>query len=77
MTEFKAHEDIIRKIVLITDDTFATCSNDQLIKIWDMKGNNLCTIPGHDSLIYALAYHPLGYLISGGEDAYLKIWKND
>ena len=71
-----AHEEIVRKIVKISDDFFITCSNDQLIKTWDMQGNILSTIPAHNSLIYALAFKN-ETIYSGGEDSLLKVWQKD
>lgn len=39
--EFEAHGDIIRDFVEIPGMGFASCSNDETVKIWTLDGQNL------------------------------------
>jgi phospholipase A-2-activating protein len=73
---FKAHEDIIREIKPIGELGFASCSNDESIKLWDLKGNLLQTMKGHNGFVYALGRSPSGEILSGSEDNTVKTWKN-
>ena len=36
--EFEAHEDIVRDFVEVPGIGFASCSNDELIKLWTIDG---------------------------------------
>jgi phospholipase A-2-activating protein len=69
--------DIIRQIIAIKDIGFATCSNDESVKIWDMSGKLIETLNGHNNYVYTLAQNPnTGELITGSEDNTVKVWRN-
>jgi centriolar protein POC1 len=53
----------------------ASCSQDQTIKIWDLRTNNLLQhYPAHTDNINQIAFHPSGnYLISASKDSTLKV----
>ncbi len=69
--------DIIRQIIPIKDVGFATCSNDETIKMWDSKWTLLQTLKGHNSYVYALAYNTVdGEIVSGSEDNTVKAWRD-
>ncbi|GME83944.1 unnamed protein product [Ambrosiozyma monospora] len=72
-----AHEDAIRDLAVLPNGTFASCSNDKLIKIWDLETFELIKIlVGHENFVYSLDVLPNGDLISSGEDRTVRIWKN-
>lgn len=71
-----AHEDIIRDIILDEDmATFYTCSNDYTVKQWNMAGQCLNTLTGHDGFIFRILKKN-GLLFSAGDDKIVKIWKD-
>lgn len=71
-----AHDDIIRDIILDDDmETFYTCSNDYTIKHWNMSGQVLETLTGHEGFIFRL-FKKNGLLFSAGDDKVVKVWKN-
>ncbi|ODV85723.1 hypothetical protein CANARDRAFT_197390 [[Candida] arabinofermentans NRRL YB-2248] len=75
VSEFIAHNDVIRDLLIISNDLFATCSNDGLIKIWSLNDFKLLkTLKGHESFVYSLSLTPTGELISSGEDRSIRIW---
>lgn len=75
----KAHEDIIRNIILSpTKNSFFTCSNDCLIKEWTLQGQALNTISGHEGFCFAICFNnETNQLFSCGDDRIVKIWKHD
>lgn len=76
VASFQAHGDIIRDIIPIKDVGFATCSNDESIRVWDMSGKLIQTLKGHNGYIYGLSQTPLGEIVSCSEDNTVKVWKN-
>jgi phospholipase A-2-activating protein len=53
---------------------FATCSNDETVKIWTMDGTNLQTMSGHTGFVFCVDALNTGELISGGDDCTVKVW---
>ena len=49
-----AHTDIIRAITEVPGVGFATCSNDEKVKIWTLEGQALQTLSGHTGFVFAL-----------------------
>jgi phospholipase A-2-activating protein len=54
---------------------FASASNDGVIRLWTLSGNQVGELHGHESFIYSLASLPSGELVSSGEDRTVRIWK--
>lgn len=75
----KAHEDIIRDIILSpSKNSFFTCSNDCLIKEWTLKGQLLNTITGHEGFCFSICFnYSTNQLFSCGDDRIVKIWKHN
>jgi WD40 repeat protein len=76
-TTIEAHNGWLRAIAVAPDGrTFATCGNDQLVKIWSFpEARLLQTLGGHDSHVYNLAFHPTEpFLVSGDLHGNLKQW---
>jgi platelet-activating factor acetylhydrolase IB subunit alpha len=54
---------------------FATGGRDKVIKLWDVRGNLLKTLVGHDNWVRAIVFHPGGkYLLSASDDKTLRCW---
>ncbi|KAI1073548.1 ubiquitin homeostasis protein lub1 [Whalleya microplaca] len=53
----------------------ASASNDGVIRLWKLNGQQVGELRGHESFIYALAALPSGELASSGEDRTVRIWK--
>lgn len=69
-----AHEDIIRDISPNIDySLFYTCSNDQTIKQWNLLGQCLATLQGHEGFIFRVISNG-DFLFSCGDDRVLKVW---
>lgn len=46
--EFKGHEDIVRGFVSVPQlHAFASCSNDETVKLWALDGTPLLDMKGH------------------------------
>lgn len=73
--EWKGHENIVRGFANVPSmQGFASCSNDQIVKLWALDGTHLIDYTGHSSFIFAIDALPSGEIVSGGEDCCIKIW---
>ena len=72
---FNKHELWVNGLVKCNEKTFATCSNDQNIYIWDYN-NRKCIgeLSGHNDCILCLIKLNDGNLCSAGADMTIKIW---
>jgi phospholipase A-2-activating protein len=71
-----AHDDIIRDIILDSDQSsIYTCSNDYTIKQWNFSGQLLATLSGHEGFVFRILKKG-EYLFSASDDKFVKIWKN-
>lgn len=76
--EFKGHEDVVRKLLVLDEKRFASCSNDGSIIIWDLNtGTILSKLIGHESFVYDIALLSNGDIVSVGEDRTVRIWKKE
>jgi len=73
MRSIQAHSDIIREIKLLPTGGFATCSNDQTVKVWTEDGRLIQTLEGHKGYVFCLETHN-GVLFSGSDDRTIKMW---
>ncbi|EGY19663.1 hypothetical protein VD0002_g3968 [Verticillium dahliae] len=53
----------------------ASATNDGIIRLWKLNGQQVGELIGHESFIYSLASLPSGELLSAGEDRTLRVWK--
>ncbi|KAJ3564144.1 hypothetical protein NPX13_g7948 [Xylaria arbuscula] len=53
----------------------ASASNDGIIRLWKLNGQQVGELTGHDSFIYSLTSLPTGELVSSGEDRTIRIWR--
>src|SRR5262245_12690490 len=73
----KAHADVIHDLAFSPDGTtLATCSYDQLVKLWDVaSGKELRVLKDHSDAVYGVAFSPDGKLLaSGSADRAVKVW---
>ena len=69
-----AHDDIIRQFTEVPGLGFASCSNDESVKLWSIDGNLLQTFKGHMGFVFAVTTLITGEIASGGDDCLVKIW---
>lgn len=55
---------------------FASCSNDQTVKLWSIDGANLAELKGHNGFVFSVAMLDSGELVSGGDDCTVKVWRD-
>ncbi|KAI1635223.1 ubiquitin homeostasis protein lub1, partial [Biscogniauxia mediterranea] len=53
----------------------ASASNDGIIRLWKLNGQQVGELHGHESFIYALTALSSGELVSSGEDRTVRIWR--
>lgn len=53
----------------------ASASNDGIIRLWKVTGQQVAELHGHDSFIYSLVSLPSGELVSSGEDRTVRVWR--
>ncbi|KAI0808794.1 ubiquitin homeostasis protein lub1 [Xylaria sp. FL0064] len=53
----------------------ASASNDGVIRLWRLNGQQLGELRGHESFIYSLTSLPSCELVSSGEDRTVRIWR--
>lgn len=53
----------------------ASASNDGIVRLWKLNGQQVAELQGHESFVYSLASLPSGELVSAGEDRTVRIWK--
>jgi WD40 repeat protein len=72
---FKGHELWVNNLVKLNNIYFASCSNDNNIRIWDYK-NKICSniLKGHVDGVLSIIVLSDGKLCSGGADLSIKIW---
>ncbi|CAG61197.1 uncharacterized protein GVI51_K00121 [Nakaseomyces glabratus] len=67
------HDDVIRHLEYISNDIFASCSNDGTIKLLNLEGEIKNVFEGHESFVYCVK-HMNNTLFSCGEDSTVRIW---
>ncbi|KAI0010836.1 ubiquitin homeostasis protein lub1 [Xylariaceae sp. FL0662B] len=72
--------DVVRALCQVPKDhpsgaDIASASNDGIIRLWKLSGQQVGSLHGHESFIYDLAALPSGELVSSGEDRTVRIWK--
>lgn len=53
----------------------ASASNDGIIRLWKLNGQQVGELRGHESFVYCLAGLPTGELVSSGEDRTVRVWR--
>ncbi|CAG8635707.1 7248_t:CDS:10, partial [Paraglomus occultum] len=73
---FYGHTDCVRSLAEIKGMGFVSCSNDGSLRIWNLDGQCLQELYGHQSFVYSVDTLPTGEIISSGEDRSVKVWKD-
>ena len=73
--EWLAHGDIIRGITEVPNIGFATCSNDEVVKIWTMDGQHIQDLRGHNGFVFCIDTLNTGEIVTGGDDCCVKVWQ--
>jgi len=76
INSFKPHLESVQDFAFLDDksELFATCSVDNLIKIWK-NSTLIATLIGHNDYVYTLQYSATNkILISGSRDKSIKLW---
>lgn len=72
-----AHEDIVRCFTEVPElNAFASCSNDETVKLWSLDGTSLLEFRGHSGFVFVVDTLETGEVVSGGDDCTVKIWKD-
>ena len=74
--EYEAHGDVIRDFVEIPGLGFASCSNDEVVKIWTLDGQLISELKGHNGFVFSLATLDSGELLSASDDRTVKLWRD-
>lgn len=72
-----AHDDIIRQFTEVPGFGFASCSNDETVKLWTTDGTLIQTFKGHFGFVFSVACLITGEVVSAGDDCTVKIWNHD
>jgi WD40 repeat protein len=74
MNELKGHSKSVQDIVILTDNSFASCSGDKTIIIWS-KSIPIANLTGHTDYVIALEYYSANHiLVSGSKDTTIRLW---
>ena len=72
------HTGYVRKIIQLSEDLIASCSDDAHIKIWNVNHLELTDVlNGEDTKIYDILLLDEGRLLSAGEDCAINVWSID
>ncbi len=72
------HSQEVRWVSISPDgQTLATVNEDQpTVKLWNLEGELLQTLTGHQKPVNALEYSPTGLIASGSQDGTVKLWQD-
>ena len=75
--EWVAHEDIVRGFTEVPAvNGFASCSNDEVVKLWSLDGTHLMDFKGHSGFVFTIDCLETGEIVTGGDDCTVKLWEN-
>ena len=75
-TEFaEGHSSYVRCVAVINDNTIVSGSDDNSLKIWDIKsGEEIKSLTGHSDFVTCVSVIDENTIVSGSRDYSLKIW---
>ena len=72
------HTGCVRKIIQLSEDLIASCSDDAHIKIWNVNHlEQTDVLKGEETKIYDILLLDEGRLLSAGEDCAINVWSID
>ncbi|KAF2858023.1 PFU-domain-containing protein [Piedraia hortae CBS 480.64] len=76
----KGHTDVVRCFCKLPEShwsgaSFASAGNDEVVRLWTMKGKQVGLLEGHTGYIYSLAVLPNGDIVSSSEDRTVRVWR--
>ena len=76
---YKAHDQMVSKVIILPNNRIASCSLDRIIKIWNSvppySDTPLKVLKGHRGYVISLIYiKERDILISGSDDKSLRFW---
>jgi phospholipase A-2-activating protein len=75
--EYLGHDDIIRQFTELPGGIgFASCSNDELVKLWSLDGNPLGELKGHTGFVFSVCTLDSGEIVSAGDDRTVRVWRD-
>jgi phospholipase A-2-activating protein len=74
--EIDAHEDIVRGFSEVPGLGFASCSNDETVKLWSLDGTNLQVLKGHNGFVFSVMTLDSGEIVSGSDDCTVRVWRD-
>ncbi|PZO40016.1 MAG: hypothetical protein DCF19_12555 [Pseudanabaena frigida] len=75
----EGHIDRVRSVTFSPDgNTIVSGSEDNTIKLWNLDGQELCTLTGHSNGVWSVVFSPDGNtIVSSSEDNTIKLWNLD
>ena len=55
---------------------FASCSNDQIVKVWTIEGDLIQELKGHSGFIFSICVLDSGEIVSAGDDRSVRVWRD-
>jgi len=75
--EFEAHDQAVRGFCEVPGIGFASCSNDETVKLWTLDGVSIGILTGHSGFVYHVTTLLSGELVSCCDDKSVRIWNRD
>ena len=76
--EYVAHEDIIRQFAEVPGiGGFASCSNDEMVKLWTIDGQLINEMKGHNGFVFSVTALDSGEIISASDDRTVRVWRDN
>jgi phospholipase A-2-activating protein len=68
------HDDIVRGFTEVPGIGFASCSNDELVKVWTTDGLPIAQLRGHQGYVFNVSTLDTGEIISSSDDKSVRVW---
>eukprot|EP01063_Lacrimia_lanifica_P018482 TRINITY_DN25388_c0_g1_i1.p1 TRINITY_DN25388_c0_g1~~TRINITY_DN25388_c0_g1_i1.p1 ORF type:complete len:846 (+),score=339.72 TRINITY_DN25388_c0_g1_i1:57-2540(+) len=75
---YAGHTSGVRGVTAVSTETFASCSNDTTVRLWDLAScATLKVFVGHTNQVYSVTVLPGGDLASSSEDKTIRVWDQE